>query len=88
MSMQGNLALCCKALLPILSMGRVVMTSPDEVYGGRPLLQLTRCLTEQPDKVTHLELRNFGEILGTRRLMGLPPCLQCPQPLLKSGRDW
>ena len=34
MGMQGNLALCCKALLPILSMGHVVMRAPDQ--GGGP----------------------------------------------------
>ena len=57
--MQGNLALCCKAMLPLLYKGIVSVRldhHDDEAEGEKPLSQLTRCLSQQPDGVSHLEL--------------------------------
>ena len=53
--MQGHLALCCKATLPILCMGHVNVRT-NRLERERPLLQATRCLTKQPDGVSHLEV--------------------------------
>ena len=54
---QGHLALCCKATLPIMGMGHVRIRN-DEEQRGRPLLEATRCLTKQPGGVSHLEVRS------------------------------
>ena len=56
---QSHLALCCKATLPILCMGRVTMTT-DERKRERPLLQAARCLTKQPGSVSHLMVSSSG----------------------------
>ena len=57
---QIHLALCCKATLPILSMGHVRVGidehGRDEHERERPLLQAARCLTKQPSDVSHLEV--------------------------------
>ena len=57
MGVQIDLALCCKATLPILCMGHVRVTI-NEQKCKRALLQLTRCLTKHPSGVRHLELRS------------------------------
>ena len=71
MRMQAHLALCCKAMLPIISMGHLVVRAPGNLYGGRPIRQVTRLLTKQPGNVSHLELRAWDHILGTGRLIEL-----------------
>ena len=82
MCLQANLALCCKAMLPILCMGHVRVRL-DEPDGGMPLTQLTRCLTKQPDGVSHLDLFTDEYLRGTRKLIDLrcahtvQACLQC-----------
>ena len=59
MCMQGNLALCCKAMLPLLYMG-FVRVRLDKAEGERPLSRFTRCLSQQPDGVVHLKLFSNG----------------------------
>ena len=75
--MQAHLALCCKALLPILCMGHVAI-NVDKHGSARHLLNATRCLRKQPSGASHPEIfsrdaRNFGGTLcfGTRRLIDL-----------------
>ena len=58
--MQKHLALCCKAMLHVLSMGNVVVMLGNP-NGGRPLLQLNRCLAKQPNGVLHLAIIKFRE---------------------------
>ena len=68
--MQVDLALCCKAMLPLLCTGHVGV----HLYkrdGGRALTQATRCLLQQPDGVSHLKLYAQGSIRGTRQLIDL-----------------
>ncbi len=62
--MQAHLALCCKALLPILGVGhvRVRLDTPGP---GRPLLNATRCLTKQPSGAVHLDVVSWTGHLGT-----------------------
>ena len=50
---QVNLALCCKAMLPVLCMGHV---SARLDKPNKPLTQLTRRLAKQPNDVLHLQL--------------------------------
>ena len=73
--MQAHLALCCKALLPILGMGhvRVNLNTPKT---GRALLNATHCLTKQPGSVLHLEVCSWNPNRvynrpGTRNLIDL-----------------
>ena len=79
---QINLALCCKASLPILYKG-IVSLRLDRPNGGRLLTQLSRCLAKQPDGVTHLHLFSCGNVRSTHQLVGvrcayaLQACLQC-----------
>ena len=81
---QVNLALTCKAMLPVLGMGRVVVRlSPPN--SARPLLHVTRCMVRDPGAVTHLELTTRWRSLqkmrfyGTRQLIDLG-CAQAPCP--------
>ena len=67
---QANLALCCKAMLPILCMGHV-SARLDKADGGRPLTQLSHCLREQPNGVSHLRLASQDAICGTHQLVNL-----------------
>ena len=92
MGAQVNLALTCKAMLPVLCMGRVVVRlSPTglSLDGlslrkniARPLLHASRCLAKDPGAVTHLELTSWQEqkFYGTRQLIELG-CAQVTQPL-------
>ena len=68
MCLQARLALCCKAMLPILCAGHVSvrLDKPDE-----PSTQLTRCLERQPDGVSHLELWGTGNHPGINQLIDL-----------------
>ena len=52
---QRQLALCCKATLPILCMGHVRVRAVKE-HLERHLLNATRCLTKQPGGISHFEL--------------------------------
>ena len=70
MGMQMHLALCCKAMLHVLSMGNVVVRLGKPI-GARPLLQLNRCLAKQPNGVQHLAIMSSGKVWGTRQLMDL-----------------
>ena len=73
---QGHLALCCKATLPIMCMGHVRVIT-DNLSNERRLHQATRCLTKQPGDVSHLEVTWWGiyhnrkDWVGTRRLIDL-----------------
>ena len=51
---QVNLALCCKAMLRILFMGHVAVGP--SANAKRPLLKITRGLSDQPSGVTHLDI--------------------------------
>ena len=74
--MQIHLALCCKALLPILRMGHV-RVNLDKHKSGRPPLNATRCLImKQPSGASHLEVFSWvgycqEKWLGTRHLIDL-----------------
>ena len=68
--MQVNLALCCKAMLPLLWTG-FVSVRLDKPSGERPITQLSRCLAKQPNGVSHLRLYSQGEQRGTRKLIDL-----------------
>jgi hypothetical protein len=69
--MQVNLALCCKAMLPVLYKG-FVSVGLDKPKRERPLLQLSRCLSQQPDGVSHLKLfSSTGFRRDTRQLIEL-----------------
>ena len=71
--MQNHLALCCKAALPILCMGRVGVHT-DKQKRDRPLLQATRCLMKHPGGVSHLEVwstSDEGYHLDCRHLIDL-----------------
>ena len=75
LGMQAHLALCCKALLPVLGMGHV-RVNLDKPASGRPLLKATRCLTKQPSGASHLEVFSWvgycqEKWLGTRHLIDL-----------------
>ena len=81
---QVNLALTCRAMLPVLGMGRVVVRlSPLGLSPlgnvARPLLHATRCLAKDPGAVTHLELTSWQrrKYYGTRQLIDLG-CAQAP----------
>ena len=81
--MQAHLALCCKALLPILGMGHV-RVNLDAPKTGRPLLNATRCLRKQPSGVSHLEVfsRDYSDSQrktrpATRQLVNLR-CAHAP----------
>lgn len=69
-SMQVNLALCCKGMLPMLCMGtvRVKLDKPDS---ERPLTQLSRCLAKQPNSVLHLKLFTNAVLRGTDEVIDL-----------------
>ena len=65
-AVQNQLAVCCKAMLPVLSMGHVRLTI-DPMNGSSPLLPLTRRVTtRQPSGVSHLEVTSID---GRRRHM-------------------
>ena len=66
LGMQAHLALCCKALLPILGMGhvRVNLGTPGS---GTHLLNATRYLTKQPDGVSHLDVHSLEDNEGPER---------------------
>ena len=68
--MQVNLALCSKAMLPLLYKGSV-MVRLDKPKGERPLTQFTRCLSQQPAGISHLNLYTDGSVRGTRKLIDL-----------------
>ena len=68
--MQVNLALCCKAMLPLLWTG-VVSVRLDKPGGGRSVTQLSRCLAQHPDGVSHLRLFTKGNWRHTRKLIDL-----------------
>ena len=68
--MQVRLALCCKALLPILCKG-FVRVRLDKPKGERSLIQLTRCLSQQPGDVSHLKLFSRMPMRGIRKLIDL-----------------
>ena len=68
MCLQVNLALCCKAMLPILYMGHVSVTLHED-DNGRPLTRLSRRLKNQRGGVSHLE------VVGQRNIIAPgPPC--------------
>ena len=79
--MRAHLALCCKATLPILSMGYVtvrIVTHTRE----RPLLNATRCLMKQPSGASHLEVNSWNHYVakerpGTHHLIDLR-CARAP----------
>ena len=80
--MQARLAVCCKALLPILGMGHVRVNLDTPGSPERPLLNATRCLTKQPGGVSHLELYAWDayedyERPGTGHLVNLR-CAHAP----------
>ena len=74
--MQAHLAFSCKALLPILGMGRV-RVDVNEHRSRTSLLNATRCLKKQPSGVSHLEVVTAhggfrGKLsFGTRRVIDL-----------------
>ena len=70
--MQVHLALCCKAMLPLLWTGHV-SASLHTPNGGRPLTQLSRRLARHPDGVSHLALfsPNAMDWRGVRKLVDL-----------------
>ena len=79
--LQAHLALCCKALLPILGMGHV-RVNLDAHKNTRPLLNANRGLRKQPNGASHLHMFSFdgycGTIcFGTRRLIDLR-CAHAP----------
>ena len=57
--MQVNLALCCKARLPVLYKGNV-SARLDKLDGGSHLSQFTQILSQQPNGVSHLKLFSAG----------------------------
>ena len=67
--MQVNLVLC-KAMLPNLYKG-FVSVRLDKLGAGGPLMQLSRCLTKQPDSITHLKMFSQGNIRNPHRLIDL-----------------
>ena len=85
--MQAHLALCSKATLPILGMGRVrvIIDTLEDRFGRpyrRPLLKASRFLTKQPGGVSHLEVLGKRanlerESFGARRLIDLR-CAHAP----------
>lgn len=100
--MQGHLALCCKATLPVLGMGRVGVTTGEQ-QRERPLVQATRCLVKQPGGVSHLEVvssitdtycldtRHLIDFRCAHALVCLCPCavtcMSVPLLLLCCGQD-
>ena len=76
MGVQIDLALCCKATLPILCMGHVRVTI-NPLVCKRALLQLTRCLTEHPSGVLHLELNSFPQRSSIHGLTDLRCACAC-----------
>ena len=72
MGVQGHLALCSKATLPILCMGHVRVTTKKHER-KKPLITATRCLAKQPGGVSHLEVssRDVYAYLDTRRHLDL-----------------
>ena len=77
---QSHLALCCKATLPIMCMGRVTVNIYDDDC-ERPLLQAAHCLTKYPADVSHLEVSSRIDVvycLHSHRLVDL----RCAHALL------
>ena len=84
--MQVNLALCCKGMLPVLYKG-FVSVRLDKPKGERPLSQLARCLSQQPDGVSHLKLFaavhrrdtcDTCDLIDLRCVHALQPCWHGP----------
>ena len=79
MCKQVNLALCTKALLPVLYKG-LVSVELDKPGDEMPLTQLTRCLSQQPDGVSQLKLfssrlrRDAYDLIDLRCAHALRPC--------------
>ena len=84
MSMQVNLAISCKAMLPILCTGHVrvrLWGEPNGGKSGRILRKLSHALVEQPSGIVHLDLYSRGPWASTRQLLDLrymiPRTLAC-----------
>ena len=84
---QVNLALCCKAMLPVLCIGTVSVWL-DHSSGVRPLAQLSSCLRKQPDGVSSLSLISLGKIRSTHHLVDLRCAHGLQASLYGAGFAW
>ena len=87
MRLQANLAMCCKAMLPILCVGTVDAwldnRQRSQTDMDAALVRLSRFLERQPSTVSNLNILVFGKYNDMRRLIDL----RCAHTVLACMHD-